>query len=43
MSLEVQDKITIAKEKKEIGDQAFKSGELTDGTCLSLHAHCGNN
>lgn len=31
MSLEMQDKINIAREKKELGDQAFKTGELKDG------------
>lgn len=31
MSFDVEGKIAIAKEKKELGDQAFKTGELKDG------------
>ena len=31
MSLDVKDKLLIAKEKKEHADQAFKTGDLKDG------------
>jgi hypothetical protein len=35
MSLDVQGKIDIAKEKKEVADQAFRTGEIKDGEWLA--------
>ena len=38
---EVAQKLAIGKQKKEVGDQAFKAGELTNGmhaTALALTA-----
>lgn len=37
MSLDGPSKLAIAKEKKDLGDQAFKTGELTDGELVSPH------
>ena len=35
---DVEQKMTVAKQKKEVGDQAFKVGETVNGT--SRHIVC---